>query len=694
VGSGQQLPEFERPWYQNNLPNAQVVSDPKHLQNVPKKELKAKPQISANGRESGETPQEMMYVSYNNWHPHNMALMTHYGPDVRGATAALMAMKNEKGDHPSPRGAGSKLARFMYTMAGAGNGIVPDRHMIRDLYGLNVDTDKPVISHITNTITADENSHLLDAIDHHFFNNHPAVKYVLNRFPEHFKDDPEQAIFPAFWLNWLTIGHHEKMRGMPYRGFQGATDHYPFWASIKGILDKHQIPHADAGVPLHKSELEPLVMRTAGALRDIESTHGTGAASLANYAYLIPALLRHHEHLESLENPTDIVNKWERSYVDFKLAVESLRKSEDDAPLDPENELKFNGQTIKSMGKLFKLSPNKVADIDKPHHIIHSDYRFDYAVPATPGNKTIKDVKRYDKMIKWKSYSTQLGPHARDIALGKITASSHGVPEFNTHPDQNALLEGLDIANHEVPEWYKPGVGGGHNFWTKNDNDDLVYIKNISGHHGDSQYFSPVQEMLFHNIARDFWGAGKRLSTTALFKHPVTGDYSVAIKAIPNAKHLVMHFADNKTIYGPLDLVDHINSMRKTGELDKLAMMDYVMGNEDRGANNMAWSPVTKKLHLFDHGFYNPSTEVVFPEYLDIGDKPMSNHVFSPNAQNVLDQIDFPKLLEQLDRYPINKDAFKKQFQTRIAILRDNIANKGHWDQMFKYRQKIKPKGV
>jgi hypothetical protein len=176
-------------------------------------------------------------------------------------------------------------------------------------------------------------------MDHHFFTKHPAVQHVLQQYPEHFKGHEEQAIFPAFWLHWLTIPHHERLRGMPHVGFNGGTDHYPFWASIKHVLGKHYIPHEDSSFDFGLNKSEPsderdlLPIRTARAMHEIQAKHGEHAA-LGVHSYLLPALLssEHAEHHWVEPTPEQVVRKFEALTIDLRKAVADLKKEPSAAP--------------------------------------------------------------------------------------------------------------------------------------------------------------------------------------------------------------------------------------------------------------------------------------------------------------------------------------------------------------------------
>lgn len=216
--------------------------------------------------DKGELPQILGLRNAHKLFPYLEHLTAKHRDDTQQIAAELMDMKHEQNKaklasdidrrngrtverppltHERIIGFGPKLTRYMLCMYGGGNMIVPDRHMVRSTFDLHMDHDAEMLEKLqTSVVTKAHNEPFLRAIDHNFFVKHPAVKQVLETFPKHFAGREQQAIFPAFWLHWLTIGHYDKMRGRPSMAFNTDTDHQVFWDSVRDEMVKHGLhPH-------------------------------------------------------------------------------------------------------------------------------------------------------------------------------------------------------------------------------------------------------------------------------------------------------------------------------------------------------------------------------------------------------------------------------------------------------------------
>jgi diguanylate cyclase (GGDEF)-like protein len=296
----------------------------------------------------GELPQIQGLRNAHLLYPYLEHLTARHKDDTQGIAGELMDMKDESNRYNSafkrqakvgklpktnapeqPRilGYGPKLTRYLLGMMGGGNMIVPDRHMVRSTFDLHQEHDADMLEKLqTGVVTNSKNEPFLRAIDHNFFVKHPAVKHVLETFPKHFAGREQQATFPAFWLHWLCIGHHDRLRGRPSMAFNGGTDHGVFWDSVKDEMIKHGLhPHpihdgvaADAGAPdpdtsfdfgenLHKAQTtgldpwprhhafldQPVWLKAMGATEALRMRHGENPALFAYFAQI------HHKVMDA-----------------------------------------------------------------------------------------------------------------------------------------------------------------------------------------------------------------------------------------------------------------------------------------------------------------------------------------------------------------------------------------------------------
>jgi hypothetical protein len=249
------------------------------------------------GRKSGDI-YKMQYLDvasdklshYPQLHGYLTDLVKKHGPDAQSAVAQMMADKHA-GNAPMNVGAGfgPKIARYFYSMLGAGNTHVPDTHLIRHLFGLDSQRDTEAHKYLKDVLWDPRNTHLLNGIDSYYHKNYPTVKYVQDKYFG--GRDTDQATFPAFWLHWLAIAPHEKMLGIgkPHAA-HNVTDHTPYWDSAREILHSHGLDSVDKAEP--QPDETPVHFRTASAMHDLEHKLGPSAASMVFFAELLPHLFK------------------------------------------------------------------------------------------------------------------------------------------------------------------------------------------------------------------------------------------------------------------------------------------------------------------------------------------------------------------------------------------------------------------
>jgi diguanylate cyclase (GGDEF)-like protein len=307
----------------------------------------AHPRIGIGDYEAGQSendlPQIMGIRNSHMMFPYLQHLTARHKDDTQGIAAELMDLKAEHRryddahrtaryldkkftkpllEHPHIKGYGPKLTRYLLGMMGGGNMIVPDRHMIRSTFDLHLEQNTDILDKLqTQIVTHPRNEKLLRAIDHNFFVHHPAVKQVLETFPKHFQGREQQAIFPAFWLHWLTIGHYDRMRGRPSMAFNTDTDHAVFWDSVRDEMIKHGLnPHPmiegrvvddpqgtedesfNFGENLGKGEVnpwprhhavndQPVWLKAAGVTSALRQRWGETPAMVAFFSHVMPVLM-------------------------------------------------------------------------------------------------------------------------------------------------------------------------------------------------------------------------------------------------------------------------------------------------------------------------------------------------------------------------------------------------------------------
>lgn len=476
------------------------------------------------------------------------------------------------------RGIAPKLARYTLGMMGAGDMVVPDTHFTRHYFGARPDAtghrfgsspDTASIEHLKKALLNSAGAHdVLQGIDEHYFNNHDAVKAVLNdpTIGPYFKGKERQAIFPAFWHHWISIPEHEKRLGMePLGATNDGTDHAPFWDAVKPLLNKAE--------PEYDPELH---VKTAMQHHRWSEEYGPTQALGLYYRYLVPKLLAN----DALAGPA-LVRKFEALQVDFLAA---LRKDESKPQAAPAATYMFQGRKVKPGHGVRRDPGGKL----KTFAILGMEENGTaYAVPSEKlGAHQHSDIVRFPRD------STRFKIHARpettDTPL-RITAKEHGVGEYLRHDHTRALAEGFDFGAPK--KGATQGVGMHRNFWTKTPAGQQTFVKVDKEKTAFGYIPEARNEGIFHNLAHDFFGLGQYVAPTAVVRHPVTGVEHAIIQHVPGTE------GDHTP-----GLRSKLQPFHDSGDTDRMAVMDAVMGNGDRHGHNFMMDDKAG-MHLIDHGY-------------------------------------------------------------------------------------------
>lgn len=258
-------------------------------------------------------------------------------------------------------------------------------------------------------------------------------------------------------------------------------------------------------------------------------------------------------------------------------------------------------------------------------------------------------------------------------AKGKIT-SKHSHPAIPHSAKQKQLIHGIDLGKIKQQDegWTSELTLSG---FGKNGKGKSVVVKGHIDPHGEAElgdHYSPgkglstaQREALYHNMAHNVFGLGKFVPATAVVKHGNT-HYSVMEK-IPGAQHYERYSAKHNKV---------MKDLAKNGDVQKLAIMNLIMGNSDRHGGNFMISP--KGFHLIDHGLtfnYNNNGRDIFePAYLDYAYGHYRNNVeLHPNTVKWLKGIDLNKTKQYLKTHKIDprvKNQIIGALQKAKAVLK------------------------
>lgn len=326
----------------------------------------------------------------------------------------------------------------------------------------------------------------------------------------------------------------------------------------------------------------------------------------------------------------------------------------------------FQGKEVKPGVVRVEKGPHKgkelkLLHVDDKHHYVHDGQALKKLRNALAGNAF---------------RITQ--PHQVVNSGAVVAGSQHGLPHLHEHPDQQEIMEGLDlerIAN--PPKHYAPGSFQEKGQWTRGPKGHLTYVKEDElGHDPKHDPFSVSQRgAAFHVLARDVFGLGQHVPTTAAFKHPVTGEHHTVQKAVEGAEH----FDDQNP--------EHVGSLLRlghSGTLDKLALMDMMLGADDRHRLNYLMTPGQgPEIHLIDNNLSMPIDQQALnfkPHYWekhgDLQHGPNADVPLHPEAVRWINSLDPNKLQTKFDGMGADKRASGEAIR-RMMVLKQMAAQKG-----------------
>lgn len=668
------------------------------------------------GRKVGDRPGFMLpndkfsnMSNYSAVHGFLRDLVERHGADTRSAVAELMkgkvsaklweaarqrALKTGKPDIGEYRGLNipglaPKTARFAYSMLGAGNSFVPDTHFSRHLFGLDKKLDGSSIGQVRDKVLWNENnSDLLNAMDRWYYRNHPSVKLMLEHpeFGQYFKDNPEQAVFPAFWGHWLSIAPHEARLGhkMANVASNQSASHRPLFDEVTRLLaDPREsanavpartsplptspatAPNAEAVYPppkaraprVKKSENEgdqqhdgPLIdpRVAAGLMASWVREHGEGAALFYFYTHLIPLLMHGHDK-PAHDDEGHVLIKAEALSVDVAMIADALQKADaegySETPPQRPQKQKPRQQAAQNTHQAMLMMAGNAMKQQAGESASEAP-----SPPGMPSGPTWAHLVLAGKG--WGGDDRAQAQAALDYYHKNKDRTLRHVPEFdklNSSPEQRQLVDGLDLSekNHVARPAHAsdPGdhINGQWSVWATHPTlQSRVFAKGDANSYGSGAHRGAVREVAYHNLARDFFGLGDYVPTTAVGKM-VNGEAWSVMMPVKDAEHYS----------GSQRQHDIIKALGDRGELHKLAIMNFITGNNDRHHHNYLFDKHGIKLIDHGHTFADPFARGLrVPRYLQHYER-LNPHArtMHPEAAKWLDSLDSQKLTEQALRY-------------------------------------------
>jgi hypothetical protein len=303
------------------------------------------------------------------------------------------------------------------------------------------------------------------------------------------------------------------------------------------------------------------------------------------------------------EDCSGLLMKFEVLELELAKKINDLQAPDSLATPDSVN---FGGKTIKpGAGRIWDDKSTRFKDLG----IVGHDSEHWFTVPHEKlGSFGSEHVSKIPKSTLANDF--QIHQYPLDVKAGhKIDSNKHGDPKFNILPAQSALIHGLNPHN----ETERPEGANEHGFANETASQWVQGPKGATFLKANPNEVK--KEALFHNLAHSFFGLGHYVPTTAIFNHPQTGRPHAAIQGIPGAEHVP---------YKDKDFQNILKATHDSGDLQKLAVMDMISGNDDRHEGNymMVRNPTDggPQLRMIDHGLtykhnFKP-TNTNLPDYL------------------------------------------------------------------------------
>lgn len=327
-----------------------------------------------------------------------------------------------------------------------------------------------------------------------------------------------------------------------------------------------------------------------------------------------------------------IVRRFEAMTVELKKASRTMLEKAD-KPKKESGQIRPNPATIRFMGK--NVKPGQMETVGGGRmDVLHVDPTHVYAVPAgKAGQHAADELKKIPRRTQDKAYYVSRYPEAVDEPA---TIDERHTTHFNDEK-QKKMVHGMDFTKEGQPQ-------GPNGEWRMGAHAP-VYVKNMDEMH---DFPGSRREVVFHNLARDFFGMGDHVPTTAHLIHPKTGAELAAIEGV-RGRHMSEKKADDR---------EALLQAGNSGDLDKMALMDHILGNNDRHSENWMLDH-NKKVKLIDHEsafekhHYMPHYIKMYhkihdEENEDPAHVPATHQPVSHAAQKWVRGLDANKLLEQM----------------------------------------------
>ncbi len=256
--------------------------------------------------------------------------------------------------------------------------------------------------------------------------------------------------------------------------------------------------------------------------------------------------------------------------------------------------------------------------------LLHLDDTHAWVQPFKAGDTEVK-VNKLARKLEGSHFRILTPPETLKVP-NFVDGNKHSDPGTTESHEQKELMHGIDLASDPLVQTHPHGSTEartkGTIGWFKSAKGKLGYVKPAVNYWEkvrnekealnpkSEEYMSTARrEVVYHNVANNFFGLGEHVPTTAMFKDPHTKHEHSVMELIPFGTHTKMNANEHESR-------DRVVQAGDTGQLDKMAVMDIVMGNPDRERINYMTSPNHPHVHLIDNALIFNYDDHFVPSYL------------------------------------------------------------------------------
>jgi hypothetical protein len=317
--------------------------------------------------------------------------------------------------------------------------------------------------------------------------------------------------------------------------------------------------------------------------------------------------------------------------------------------------------------------------------LVHLDDNYAYVQPFKSGDKPEVKINKIGRNIEGSHYIVSKPPEVLDTP-NYVDAKKHGDLDTTKSFEQQQLMHGLNLAADPIgKEWSstwgraKPGTSYG---WFKSANNKMGFVKPAVDYDGDEvkgKISTAKREAVFHNTAKNFFQLGS-VPTASVFKHPDTGHEHSVSEMIPDAEHVQIRSHSHPSI-------DILTKEGDSGELDKNAIMDLVMGQRDRNRLNYMTSRSTQKVHLLDNALAFNYSDDFLPSYLldyhQVKGHQLHDVQIHPNAAEWLIHKDPYALSDFLNKQKVPPEIVNEAVSRLVSMQSEAILGNRNLNQIL-----------